>query len=89
MKTLHVDPTTYDKCSDFDCIKEDLFLVKNICKGHQRARDDLVKKYSSYIDTEAEYYSNVHVSAKELVQEGIYGLLCATKKFNPKKSKDF
>ena len=68
---------------------EDLQLVLRARNGDHGARDQLIRRYTSFVRMKASSYFLAGGDAEDLVQEGLIGLCKAVRDFRPDKETSF
>jgi RNA polymerase sigma-H factor len=68
---------------------EDLQLVLRARNGDDRARDDLIQRYTGFVRMKASSYFIAGGEGEDLVQEGLIGLCKAMRDFKPDKETSF
>ena len=79
----------YLKPAPYLSAKEEKEIIIQCQQNNNSAKEQLVRSNIKYIYSEAKKLSNKHCSTDDLVMLGIYGLLCATTKFDISKSNRF
>ena len=68
---------------------EDLQLVMRVRNGDDRARDELVQRYTGFVRMKASSYFIAGGEGEDLIQEGLIGLCKAVRDFRPDKETSF
>src|SRR5213592_4844459 len=68
---------------------EDLQLVMRVRNGDDRARDELVQRYTGFVRMKASSYFIAGGEAEDLIQEGLIGLCKAVRDFRSDKETSF
>ena len=68
---------------------EDLQLVMRVRNGDERAREQLIRRYTSFVRMKASSYFLAGGESEDLIQEGLIGLWKAVRDFRPDKETSF